>query len=151
MNTEINDQKIANERLAPKDREILRLLQMDGRLSNQELAERVGMSTSACWRRVKALEEAGVVEGYAAKINPDACGLGFHAIVHVILARHQMTHLNEFVDAIVNQDEVLDCFSTTGGADYHLRIRCADINAYNKFLDEFLFRLDGIALSLIHI
>jgi len=131
--------------LTAKDKQILRLLQKNGRLSNQDLAEQVGMSKSACWRRVRALEEAHILEGYTARVNPDACGLGFHAIVHVMLARHQMSHLNQFTDEIITRDEILDCFSTTGGADYHLRIRCADIDAYNVFLDDFLFKLEGIA------
>lgn len=142
---EINDRAGELKKSSTKDQEILRLLQGDGRLSNQDLAEKVGISTSACWRRVRALEEAGIIEGYAARLNPEACGLGFHAIVHVMLARHQVTHLKQFTDEIITRDEVLDCFSTTGGADYHLRVRCADIDAYNQFLDEFLFRLDGIA------
>lgn len=145
MNDEINHQANVLSHLSTKDHEILRLLQDDGRVSNQDLAKKVGMSTSACWRRVRALEEAGIIEGYSARLNPEACGLGFHAIVHVMLARHQVTHLQQFTNEMITRDEVLDCFSTTGGADYHLRVRCADIDAYNQFLDEFLFSLDGIA------
>jgi len=145
MNNEINDHGKGVRRLSSNDRKILQLLQNDGRLSNQELAEKVGLSTSATWRRVRALEEAGIIEGYSARLNAEACGLGFHAIVHVMLARHQIRHLKQFTDEIIDREEVLDCFSTTGGADYHLRIRCADIEAYNRFLDEFLFSLEGIA------
>ncbi len=145
MKSEIYSQDEAVIGLSDKDRHILTILQNDGRVSNQELAEKVGMSKSACWRRVKVLEDAGLIEGYAARLNPEACGLGFHAIVHVMLARHQMNHLKQFTDAIITREEILDCFSTTGGADYHLRVRCADLDAYNLFLDEFLFNLDGIA------
>jgi len=145
MNNEINYQFSPANKLPEKDRLILKVLQEDGRVSNQDLAEKIGISTSACWRRVRALEEAGLIEGYTARLNPEACGLGFHAVVHVMLARHQMTHLKQFTDEIITRDEVLDCFSTTGGADYHLRVRCADLDAYNQFLDDFLFNLDGIA------
>lgn len=145
MNSEKINQPDMLSNLSPNDHEILQLLQDDGRISNQELAEKIGMSTSACWRRVRVLEEAGIIEGYSARLNPEACGLGFHAIVHVMLARHQVTHLKKFTDEIITREEVLDCFSTTGGADYHLRIRCADIDAYNQFLDDFLFSLEGIA------
>ena len=145
MKSGITTHSSADEVLAVKDKEILTILQDDARISNQDLAEKVKMSKSACWRRVRALEEAGLIEGYSVKVNPDACGLGFHAIVHVMLARHQMTHLKQFTDEIITRDEVLDCFSTTGGADYHLRIRCKDLDAYNLFLDEFLFSLEGIA------
>jgi len=145
MNSETNTQESTANQLSNKDRQILAILQEDGRVSNQDLAEKVGMSTSACWRRVKVLQETGLIEGYTVTLNPEACGLGFHAIVHVMLARHQMTHLKQFTDEIITRDEVLDCFSTTGEADYHLRVRCTDLEAYNRFLDEFLFNLDGIA------
>jgi len=145
MKSEIIYQSGAVNPLSDKDRQILTILQDNARVSNQELAEKVGMSTSACWRRVRALEDAGLIEGYTVTLNPEACGLGFHAIVHVMLARHQMKHLKQFTEEIITREEVLDCFSTTGGADYHLRVRCADLDAYNLFLDEFLFNLDGIA------
>ena len=145
MNETTNSHAMGKNRLTTKDRDILRILQSDGRVSNQDLAEQVGLSTSACWRRVRALEVAGIIEGYAARLNAETLGLGFHAIVHVMLARHQIPHLRRFEDEITTRDEVLDCFSTTGGADYHLRVRCAGIEAYNQFLDEFLFSLEGIA------
>ncbi len=127
-----------------QDRNLLRLLQKDGRISNQGLADATAMSNSACWRRVKSLEANGVIEGYAALINPDACGLKFHAIVHVSLSRHAAKHAKSFVEAVLGCPEVLDCFATTGGTDYHLRVRCRDLDAYNSFLDDFLFKLNGI-------
>jgi len=136
---------IAAPRLEEADRRIVRALQADGRVSNQDLAERVGMSASACWRRVRALEEAGVIAGYAARVAPDRVGLGFHAIVHVTLTRHDHRHVDTFVAEIARRREVLDCFATTGEADYHLRVLARDLDAYNQFLDGFLFRLPGIA------
>ncbi|SOE17363.1 DNA-binding Lrp family transcriptional regulator [Hoeflea halophila] len=127
------------------DRQVLNALQNDGRMSNQDLAERAGMSASACWRRVKALEEAGVIERYTALVNPEAVGLGFHAMVHVVLSRHQARHVENFIDAVMTRPEVLDCFATTGDADYHLRVRCRDLAAYNAFLEGFMFALEGVS------
>jgi Lrp/AsnC family transcriptional regulator, leucine-responsive regulatory protein len=131
-------------RLEDQDRRLLGILQRDGRISNQDLAEAAAMSTSACWRRVKALEDAGVIRHYAAVVDPAACGLRFHAIVHVQLARHEEGFVEGFVEAIAGRPEVLDCFATTGEADYHLRVLCADLEAYNLFLERFLFRLPGV-------
>ena len=130
--------------LDDQDRRLLRILQRTGRMSNQELAEAAAMSTSACWRRVKALEEAGTIRGYAAIVDPRACGLAFHAIVHVQLARHEEGFVEQFVEAIARRPEVLECYATTGEADYHLRVLCTDLDAYNVFLERFLFRLPGI-------
>jgi Lrp/AsnC family transcriptional regulator, leucine-responsive regulatory protein len=127
------------------DRKLLRLLQADARISNQDLAERAGMSASACWRRVKQLEEAGVISGYPAIVDADAVGLAFTAVVHVTLTRHEASHAGAFVARVRDRPEVLECLSTTGEADYHLRVVCRDKDAYNAFLEEFLFRLPAIA------
>jgi Lrp/AsnC family transcriptional regulator, leucine-responsive regulatory protein len=127
------------------DLRILRRLQTDGRLSNQDLAQSTGLSASACWRRVKALEDARVIAGYVALVEPGPVGLEFAAIVHVSLVRHERAHVDQFIQAIVGRREVLECFATTGEADYHLRVVCTDKDSYNHFLDEFLFRLPGIA------
>lgn len=133
------------ENLTEQDRRLLRLLQDDARISNQELAERAGMSASACWRRVRALEEAGVIRRYAALLDADKAGRRFHAIAHVSLTRHDHGHVDTFIAEVTRRPEVLDCFATTGEADYHLRVVCADLDAYNRFLEGFLFRLPGIA------
>jgi len=121
------------------DHKLLVLLQQDTRLSNAQLAEQLSISASACWRRVKALEETGVIERYAAVVNPRAMGLDFEAIVHVHLRRHDTQALDRFITAIRRRDEVTECYATTGQADYHLRVLCADIDAYNEFLERFLF------------
>lgn len=131
--------------LSETDRRLLQLLQADARISNQELADRAGMSASACWRRVKALEDAGVITGYPAIVNAENAGLKFSAIVHVTLTRHETAHVATFIARIVGRPEVLECFATTGEADYHLRVVCRDKDAYNLFLEDFLFRLPGIA------
>jgi Lrp/AsnC family transcriptional regulator, leucine-responsive regulatory protein len=131
--------------LEARDLRILDLLQRDSRLSNQELAERVGMSASACWRRVRALEEAGVIRGYRADIDPRRAGLAFHAIIHVRLVRHSRATVERFVAEVMRHDEVQDCYATTGAADYHLRVLCRDLDAFNEFMERTLFQLDGIA------
>lgn len=127
-----------------RDRRLLRLVQRDCRLSTAEMAEAVGMSTSACWRRLRAFEEAGLVTGYRAEVDAAQAGLGFQAIVHVQLTRHDPDRLTEFIRAVEGREEVMDCFATTGQADYHLRVLCRDIAAYNQFLEDFLFRLAGV-------
>ncbi|MEP2716055.1 Lrp/AsnC family transcriptional regulator [Pseudophaeobacter sp.] len=131
--------------LDDRDRHILRLLQEDSRISNAELAERVGMSASALWRRVRALEESGVIERYGAVVNAPAMGLGFQAIVHVHLTRHDPEKLAEFIRAVELSPLVQECYATTGQSDYHLRILAPDLEAYNRFLEEFLFRLPAVA------
>ncbi|MFV0297202.1 MAG: Lrp/AsnC family transcriptional regulator [Hyphomicrobiaceae bacterium] len=126
------------------DRAILRALQQDCRLSNAQLAERVGLSPSACWRRVRMLEEGGVISGYAATVDPDCAGLEFHAIVHVRLARHDRGAVQRVMTELTVRPEVVECYATTGQYDYHLRVLCADMTAYRHFLDDFLFRLPAI-------
>lgn len=131
--------------LTDADRRLLRALQEDSRVSNQALAERAGMSASACWRRVRALEDAGLIAGYPAVLDADRCGLAFSAIVHVTMTRHDVSQLSVFIERIAERPEVLECYSTTGEADYHLRVVCRDKEAYNDFLEGFMFRLPGIA------
>ena len=131
--------------LEAKDRRILSELQRDSRLTMQELAERVGMSSSACWRRVKSLEEDGVIDRYAAIVNPRKAGFGLSSIVHVSLARHERANVDNFVKQVSRHPEILECFATSGEADFHLRVVVEDIDAYNHFLDDFIFRLPGVS------
>ncbi len=132
-------------RLSDADRRLLDLLQTDGRLSVQQLAERTNTSASSCWRRVRALEESGVILRHVALVDAERAGLHFHAVVQVSLTKHDRTHLDTFIERVVERPEVLECLSTTGESDYHLRVVCADKDAYNRFLEDFLFRLPGIA------
>ncbi|MCA0871957.1 Lrp/AsnC family transcriptional regulator [Seohaeicola saemankumensis] len=132
-------------RLDARDRKILTLLQRDCRMSNADLAEAAGMSASALWRRVRALEEAGVIERYGAVVSPARMGLGFQAIVHVHLTRHDPEGIVDFIRAVEAQPEVQECYATTGQSDYHLRVLCRDLEAYNRFLEGFLFRQQAVA------
>lgn len=127
------------------DRKLVELLQTDSRLPHAQMAERLNISPSACWRRVKALEEAGIVTRYAAVVNPKAMGLGFEAIVHVHLTRHDTKALDQFIAAVERRDEVVECYATTGQSDYHMRVLCQDIDAYNGFLERFLFMQPAVS------
>jgi Lrp/AsnC family transcriptional regulator, leucine-responsive regulatory protein len=127
-----------------QDRRLLAHLQRDGRQSNQDLAASAGMSTSACWRRVQALEEAGIITRYAALVDRERAGFSTSAILHVSLDRHDEKFVTQFVSSIRRRAEVLECFATTGDADYHLRVVVSDMAAYNRFLDEFMFKIPGI-------
>ncbi len=129
------------EDLSQADLDILAQLQSEARLTNSELAERTAMSTSACWRRVRALEDKGVITRYAAIVEPARMGLHFEAIVHVQLARHDSAGVDQFLQSILERPEVVECTATTGMADYHLRVVCRDVAAYNGFLEEVLFKL----------
>ena len=127
------------------DFRILDTLQKDGRISNQALADLVGISTAACWRRVKGLEEAGVIERYAALLSRDHLGLNLCAFVHVTLARHVQESTTPFEQAIMGRPEVLECFATTADADFILRVVTTSIEGLDRFLEEFLFGLPQIS------
>lgn len=130
--------------LETQDERLLAQLQRDARATNQELAEVVGMSTSACWRRVRALEDHGIIRRYTALIDREKAGFAMSAIIHVSLERHDTSFVETFVSRITARAEVLECFATTGDADYHLRVVVRDMHAYNRFLEDFMFRLPGI-------
>ncbi len=133
------------EILERKDLELLRHLQVDARLSNAELAELTGLSASACYRRVRALEANGIIKRQVAVLDAAKCGLRFNAIVQVSLFRHDRSHVEQFVQRIQTRPEVIECFATTGDADYHLKICADDADTYNAFLDEFLLGLPGVS------
>jgi Lrp/AsnC family transcriptional regulator, leucine-responsive regulatory protein len=127
------------------DQRIIQALQQDSRISNVDLAERVGLSASSCWRRVKALEDGGIIRHYTVALDDEKQGLGFGAIVHVHLTRHDPDQLDAFIRAVQKRPEIRACYATTGQADYHLHVVCADIEAYNQFLERVLFRIPAVA------
>ncbi len=131
--------------LARKDRAILGELQRDSRLTMQQLAEKVGMSSSACWRRVRALEESGVIDRYAVILNPRKAGFTLSSMTLVSLAMHEESSVENFITEVMRHPEVLECFATSGEADFHLRVVVEDMDAYNKFLDDFIFRIPGVS------
>lgn len=128
-----------------KDRQIVRLLQQDGRLTNQDLAERVGLSPSPCLRRVRLLEQAGVIQGYGAIVDQQRYGLPVTAFIRVRLERHARDLVQQFEEAIRQLDEVMDCHLLTGDADYLLRVIVADLEAYERFIRRKMHAIAGIA------
>lgn len=127
------------------EKKILVELQRDGRLTNQELAEKIGLSPAACWRRVKALQDSGIIRRYAAIVDPAQVQMGQCVFAHVRLERHTEEYTEHFVNTIRERPEVLECYAVTGDFDYILRIVEADVSSYDEFLRSFLFKLPGIA------
>lgn len=125
-------------------RRILDHLQVNGRASAQELSDAVGLSTAPCWRRVKAMESAGVIRGYSALVDPHKVGLSACLLVQVSLDRHSETVVADFERAVKTTPEILECHVTTGDADYLLKIVVADTLAYDAFLHRLMFKLKGI-------
>jgi len=131
-------------RLDRIDRRILEHLQDDGRLSNQELAERVALSPSPCLRRVRGLERAGIIRGYAALLDPLQVGLGLLAFVTVKLEKRGKMPVDQFTRAVQAWPEVIACFSMTGDMDYLMRVQVEDLEHYSRFIMEKLLKQPGV-------
>ena len=127
------------------DRRILRVIQEEARVSNSELAERVGLSPSPCWRRVRALEESGVIERYVTLVNAKAVGLPINVFATVTLEKQAESALELFEQAVAKRPEVMECNLMTGEFDYLLRVVVPDLAAYERFLMDHLTRIKGIA------
>jgi Lrp/AsnC family transcriptional regulator, leucine-responsive regulatory protein len=128
-----------------KDRQILRELQGDGRLTNQELSERVNLSPSPCLRRVRLLEEQGVIRGYTALVDQKSWGLPVTVFIRIKLERHGDEAVNAFEEAIISMPQVMDCWLMTGRSDYLLRVIASDLDDYEHFVRRELQRVPGIA------
>lgn len=126
------------------DRRILDQLQRDGRLTNLELAERVGLSPSPCLRRVRILEEAGVIEGYAAKVNRRKVGLGLTIFIAMNLERHSDVEADKFRDIITVMPEVIACYITSGEYDLLLQVVVEDLEEYREFSLNRLLKMPGV-------
>jgi Lrp/AsnC family leucine-responsive transcriptional regulator len=128
------------------DRQILREMQKDGRLSNLDLAERVGLSPTPCARRVKSLEETGFIARHVTLLNPQALGLNLKAIVSISMDRHTPDRFECFERAIVGMPEVLECSIVTGqAADFLLTVIVRDMRHYEEFLLGRLTKLEGVS------
>lgn len=134
-----------NPKLDDIDRRIVQALQADGRMSIQDLAAQVGLSPSPCARRVKLLEEAGVIKGYVAVIDQEKLGLPVSVFASIKLERQREEELDRFGAAVQRWPEVADCYLMTGQRDYLLRIIVSDLAAYERFLKDKLTRLDNVA------
>ncbi|HEX8586639.1 Lrp/AsnC family transcriptional regulator [Pseudomonas sp. W2Oct36] len=127
-------------KLSPIDRKILRLLQHDANLSAAEIAERVELSQSPCWRRINRLEEEGIIERKVALLNPAKLGLTMTVFVDVKLSGHGRKYLTEFEEAITGFREVLECYTMAGDMDFLLKVVVQDIASYERFLRDHLLQ-----------
>ena len=127
------------------DKAIVQALQRDGRMSNKQLASAVNLSESACLRRVRALEESGMIERYAAMVNQSSAGLPGNVLVHIGLHREEQSELAAFEEAVRNIPEVMECYLMTGEFDYLLRVVVADMADFERLHKEALTRLPGVA------
>ncbi|MDZ7657828.1 Lrp/AsnC family transcriptional regulator [Fodinibius sp.] len=126
------------------DRKILSILQQDGRIANNKLAEKVGLTTTPTLERVKRLEREGIIKGYGARVDEEAIGKGLVVFCSLRLAVHQMHTLDEVCDRINEMSEIQSCYHITGDSDFLLKIVVRDMSAYEKFMHDKLTRLPGI-------
>ncbi|WP_342244804.1 Lrp/AsnC family transcriptional regulator [Pseudomonas sp. OTU5201] len=126
--------------LSPIDRKILRLLQHDADLSAAEVAEKVELSQSPCWRRIHRMQEDGLIERKVALLNPKLLGFSITVFVNIKLSAHGRNNLTEFEEAIVGYPEVLECYTMAGGSDYLLKVVAKDIASYERFLRDQLLQ-----------
>ena len=127
------------------DRNILRILQKEGRISNLDLAEKTALSPSPCSRRVKRLEDEGLVSSYVARLNPDELGLKLMALIQISLDRHTPERFENFEGIVNTFEEVMECYLITGQqADYLLKVIVPDMDYYQEFLLGKLTRIDGV-------
>ena len=128
------------------DRGILQELQKDGRISNNELAELIGLSPSPCLRRVRALEESGLISGYHARLDSAKLDLSMMALIHISMDRHTPERFTNFESKISTLPEVLECLLITGQeADYQLKVVIKDMDAFQVLLMEKITRIEGVS------
>ncbi|WP_394790454.1 Lrp/AsnC family transcriptional regulator [Rhodoferax sp.] len=127
------------------DRQILEILQIDGRVNNQDLADRIGLSPSPCLRRVRALEESGLIRGYRALLDAKKLGLSLMALVHISMDRHTPERFANFEASVDVLPEVLECLLITGqDADYQVKVFVRDMDHYQDLLLNKLTRIEGV-------
>ncbi|GGO24835.1 ArsR family transcriptional regulator [Gemmobacter aquaticus] len=130
------------EKLDHLDRRILAILQRDAGLSLEELGDRVGLSRNAVWRRVKALEEAGIIRARVALLDPEKLGLGLTVFMMIKAERHTTDWLDNFTRATADMPEILGAYRMTGDLDYLIRARVADVKAYDRLYKDLIARVD---------
>ena len=131
-------------KLDETDRKILKILQQEGRIPNNKLAEKVGLTTTPTLERVKRLEREGVIKGYGARVDPEAVDRGLVVFCSLRLAVHQMHTLDEVCERINEMSEIQACYHITGDSDFLLKIVVKDMPAYETFMHDKLTRLPGI-------
>lgn len=133
------------QEIDPQSAKILAILQRDGRLTVQELAERVGLSTTPTWKRLKELERLGVIDHYAAVLDRSKVDLGNCVLAEINLSRHAENVVEDFEAAVAACEPIIECYSTTGQADYLLKVVTPDVASYDQFLHDVIFRLPGVS------
>jgi DNA-binding Lrp family transcriptional regulator len=136
--------RVVLETLDKFDWAILNELQRDGRLTNAELAQRVGLSAAPCWRRVRALEASGVIKGYRAEIDREKVGLGVFAFVRLDAERNRGDVTRQLEDAIRKIPEVISCHYISGTGTFELQVVCRDLNAFSVFARDVLLNLPNV-------
>ena len=127
------------------DQHILEVLQEEGRINNQDLADRIGLSPSPCLRRVRALEESGLIEGYRAMVDAKKLGLSLMALIHISMDKHTPERFANFESEVTVLPEVLECLLITGqDADYQLKVVVRDMDHYQSLLLNQLTRIEGV-------
>ena len=128
------------------DKAILNALQRNGRLTNQEIADQIGLSPSACLRRFKALENSGLIQGYSAQLDAKKLGLDLMALVHISMDKHTQERFAEFEREIQKLPNVIECLLLTGqSADYQLKVMVKDLDAYQDLLLNHLTKIPGVS------
>ncbi len=125
-------------------RSILSLLQRDARMTVQQIAEQVGLSTTPVWKRIKTMEAAGVIRSYSAQVDPHFVGYGLRVVVEINIGNHNEKLVRQFEREVAAHPHIVQCYSTTGTADYVLTVLATDIKGYERFLHDILFRLPGV-------
>lgn len=127
------------------NRKILAALQHDARQTVQQIAQSVGLSTTPCWKRIKDLEQRGVIAGYTVRVDRHLLGLDLMVLAEVNLAQHTEKAVAEFEAAVASTPQIVRCYSTTGQADYVLTIVARDVTQYEQFLSRTVFKLPAVA------
>ncbi len=126
------------------DQKILEVIQHDGRITNQQLAQQINLSNAPCWRRLRKLEDSGVIDRYVAILNPDVVGLNAMAIIQFSLTDHSDDCISEVDQFIAESDEIVDCYTLTGATDYMIRVIGRDILSIEQFIMKKLLALGSI-------
>ena len=126
------------------DLKILEIIQNEGRITKTRLAEKINLSPSPTWERLKKLEESGIISGYSGRINLKKIVPVTTVMVEVILIHHQMEDFNRFEKAVSSMSEIVECLAIGGGIDYLLRVMTGDIDTYQRFMDSLLQKEIGI-------
>lgn len=126
------------------DRDILKVLQSEGRISNKDLAQKVALSQAPCWRRVDALQKSGLIKGYTAIVDQEKVGLNITAFAQITLDNHHPETVQRFDRGIQQWPEILECHATSGEYDYLLKIVTRDMNSYNRLIYDKILMLPSI-------